>query len=249
MDAKTAVELMPISAEAVHCGFAAQSIRPIAAQRKQAASDLDWFEILIRPHGRYRGWSPERFIERLYLERAPHLTDIEVLERAAAWALLRQTPTRISVNSHPQSLIHADFLRAVMQAQGELREAGHSLCLELVEYGHCDDRERLIGHARLLREHGVLIALDDFGSRINCFDLCAAGVVDLLKIDLRLINALEDNRNQQAVVQSILTLGLGLGASVIAEGIETQSQLDLLRQLGADYAQGFLFHRPEALEH
>jgi len=97
-------------------------------------------------------------------------------------------------------------------------------------------------------DSGVLIALDDFGSRLNCFDLCAAGIVDLLKIDTRVVGGLVNDPNHHAVVRSIQALGEGLGARVVAEGIETVEQLKVLTATGIEYGQGYYFHKPELVE-
>jgi len=237
-----------ISAEAEHCTFAVHSIRSLAPGHGGFGARFKWFEVLIRPHGSYSNASPAAFIERLYQERETLHTDAEVLRRTTEWALSQPEPTRISINTHPESLTHLQFINQILQAHRSLAEFGHSLCLELIEYGRCDKKTALIANARRLRRAGVLIALDDFGSRINCFDLCAAGIVDLLKIDLRLIDGLERDPNQRAVINSILTLGRGLGARVVAEGVETAIQTTTLRRMGVDFAQGFYFHKPQRLD-
>lgn len=238
----------PLSAAAEHCTFAVQSIRALRVPADSFGSRHHWFEVLIRPQGAYADYSPAEFVKRLYDERDTVLTDLEVLQRAVAWVLTRDEPHRISVNTHPQSLTQRRFTLAVLSAQERLARRGHSLCLELIEYGRCREKNLLIFNAQRVRQGGVLIALDDFGSRINCFDLCAAGIVDLLKVDLRFINGLDVDSNQRAVVESILTLGRGLGAQVVAEGVETRSQVDALREMGMDYAQGFHFHKPQRLD-
>ncbi len=238
----------PLSAAAEHCTFAVQAIRALSSDRGVFGSQLNWFEVLIRPLGPYGGCSPAEFVDRLYEERETVYTDREVLRRASDWVMAQNEPHRISVNTHPQSLTHSRFVAQVLATQERLAERGHSLCLELIEYGRCDEKSLLIINADKLRQAGVLIALDDFGSRINCFDLCAAGIVDLLKIDLRLIDGLDRDSNQRAVIESILTLGRGLGARVVAEGVETASQVATLRQMGADFAQGFYFHKPQRLD-
>jgi EAL domain-containing protein (putative c-di-GMP-specific phosphodiesterase class I) len=237
-----------ISAEAEHCTFAVHSIRSLIPGHGGFGARFKWFEVLIRPRGRYLHASPAEFIERLYRERETLHTDAEVLRRTAAWARRQHEPVRISVNTHPESLTRGRFIDQVLETNASLAEGGHSLCLELIEYGRCDEKSALIRHACRLRKAGVLIALDDFGSRINCFDLCAAGIVDLLKIDLRLINGLERDPNQRAVINSILTLGRGLGARVVAEGVETAIQAATLRRMGVDFAQGFYFHEPQRLD-
>ncbi|MEN1727405.1 MAG: EAL domain-containing protein [Pseudomonadota bacterium] len=237
-----------ISADAEHCTFAVHAIRSLMPGHGGFGSQFRWFEVLIRPHGQHAGHSPAEFIDQLYLARETRHTDVEVLKRASQWALTQNDPTRISVNTHPESLTHDHFVEAVLEARQSLASCGHSLCLELIEYGRCDEKNSLVDNARSLRKAGVLIALDDFGSRINCFDLCAAGIVDLLKIDLRLINGLENDPNQRAVINSILTLGRGLGARVVAEGVETAVQAATLRQMGVDFAQGFYLHKPQRLD-
>jgi EAL domain-containing protein (putative c-di-GMP-specific phosphodiesterase class I) len=237
-----------ISAEVEHCTFAVHSIRSLVSGHGGFGARFDWFEVLIRPHGDHLNSSPAEFIERLYRERETVHTDTEVLRRVAAWAQSQRNPTRISVNTHPESLTHGRFIEQVLKTHRALAGFGHSLCLELIEYGRCDEKNALVSNAHRLRKAGVLIALDDFGSRINCFDLCAAGIVDLLKIDLRLIDGLERDPNQQAVINSILTLGRGLGARVVAEGVETAGQAAILHQMGVDFAQGFYFHKPQRLD-
>lgn len=238
----------PLSAAAEHCTFAVQEIRALQPNSEGFGSHSLWYEFLIRPQGAYSTYSPAGFVDRLYAERETVLTDLEVLQRAVSWILTRAEPHRISVNTHPQSLTQRRFALAVLSAQERLARNGHSLCLELIEYGRCKEKNLLIFNAQRMRQAGVLIALDDFGSRINCFDLCAAGIVDLLKVDLRFIDGLEDDRNQRAVVESILALGRGLSARVVAEGVETSSQAEALEQMGMDFAQGFYFHKPQRLD-
>jgi EAL domain-containing protein (putative c-di-GMP-specific phosphodiesterase class I) len=238
----------PVSAAAEHCTFAVQGIHALGPHRSAFGSRCNWFEVLIRPVGVHGHFSPAEFIDRLYAERETVHTDREVLRRASQWVLTRSEPHRISVNTHPQSLTHSRFVAQVLETHERLAERGHSLCLELIEYGRCDEKGLLVINAHKLRQAGVLIALDDFGSRINCFDLCAAGIVDLLKIDLRLINGMDRDPNQRAVIESILTLGRGLGAQVVAEGVETASQVATLRRMGADFAQGYYFHKPQRLD-
>ena len=237
-----------ITAQRAHCTIAVQAIRSLVQGQAGFGGKHDWFEILIRPHGIHEGKSPREFVDRLYYERPPQITDIEILERATDWANSRSNPTRISVNAHPNSLTCQRFIACVSASNSELAKRGHSLCLELVEYGACERKRAMIDNAQKLRQEGVLIALDDFGSGVNCFDLCAAGIVDLLKIDVGLVAGIETNPNQRALVHSILTLGRGLGAKVVAEGVETAAQVTTLSEMGADFAQGFKFHKPQRVE-
>ena len=241
--------LLPTTDSAADCRFALQRIGVISAvDQPRFGSAWPWFEVLIRPNPRHYNGSPGAFIDKLYAERAPEATDAEVLARSVSWLLQQREPTRLSINIHPQSLIRARFMEQVMTAQRQARQRSHSLCLELVEFGECPERSLLARNAHRLRETGVLIALDDFGSRLNCFDLCAEGIVDLIKVDASVVRGLHDDPYRQAIVQSIKTLASGLKASVIAEGVESANELNSLAQMGVEYAQGYHFHRPEIAE-
>lgn len=239
---------MPLCASAEYCEFALHEIRHTNGSGRGFGTHWPWYEVLIRPRRGVFSGSPGTFIDRLYLERPPAATDAEVLNRVVAWLEQQRRPTRVSVNVHPESLISHGFVNGVIAAQRQVRESGHSLCLELVEFGHCSDRKRLVAHAAKLRAEKVLIALDDFGSRLNFFDLCAAGIVDIIKVDTSVVSGVHRNRNQRAIAESVWTLANGLEATVVAEGVESADELEAIRSIGIDFAQGFFFHKPEMTE-
>lgn len=241
------LQQLSLDASADHCAIAVHRINALGTTSDRFGVELPWYEVLVRPLSAADG-TPGQFIDRLYAERPAVETDLEILERAVGWLMRRARPTRINVNVHPASLTDYLFLRKALKFQREAAQDDHSLCLELIEFGQCKERVRLIKKAQELRSAGILIALDDFGTRLNCFDLCAAGIVDILKVDTTVVRGLDHQPNQRAIVESIQTLARGLGARVIAEGIETRSQLESLRQLDVNLGQGFYFHRPELVE-
>lgn len=239
---------MSLTATVDHCAFAVQRIHALQSVGERFGDMWPWFELLVRPDPACFHGSPGEFVDCLYRYRPSAATDIEVLDRAARWLAEQPRPTRISVNAHPESLTARYFVEAVSRYQYALAAEGHSLCLELIEFGECRDRRTLIENAHLLRKRGVLIALDDFGSRLNCFDLCAAGIVDVLKIDSTLIGDVDSRMNQRAIIESVATLARGLGGHVVAEGIEREEEMRVLTELGVGYAQGYLIHKPEVME-
>lgn len=236
-----------LSATIDHCSIAVHEIHALGEVADRFGAQRPWFEVLVRPHPDV-GQSPGHFIDTLYSQRPIVDTDLEILERATAWLRQQREPTRINVNVHPNSLTHPLFINTAIRRLRECDQHGHSICLELIEFGKAERQSVLVENARRLRAAGMLIALDDFGSRLNCFDLCAAGIVDILKIDTSVVSGLDRDPNQRAIVESIQTLARGLKARVIAEGVETRPELDTLRQLEVNFAQGFFFHRPELLE-
>ena len=239
---------MSLTATVDHCAFAVQQIRGLQPMERSYGVDRAWYELLIRPDSSCFNGSPAAFVDCLYRHRSPAATDIEVMDRAARWLADLPAPTRISVNVHPASLTAAHFVESVSRHQYSLAGQGHSLCLELIEFGECSDRRTLVDNAQLLRRRGVLIALDDFGSRLNCFDLCAAGIVDVLKIDSTLIGGVNQRSSQQAIVDCVTTLACGLDSCVVAEGVECRGELQILTEMGVAYAQGYYFHKPEITE-
>jgi EAL domain-containing protein (putative c-di-GMP-specific phosphodiesterase class I) len=241
-----AIELPPVVPALERCEFALHRICALeSSSRASFGGQWDWFEMLIRPDRRSFSGSPGDFVTLIYSQHPASRVDRLVIDRAGIWLQGRKRPTRLSVNIHPNSLLDAVFRKHVAAVQRRLLPMRHSLCLELVEFGECVDRGALVASARLLREQGLQIALDDFGTQFNCFDLCAAGVVDVIKIDAVMVDEFHLDPNKQAVINSIQALGRGIGASVIAEGVECAEVVASLRQMGIDFAQGFYFHKPE----
>lgn len=226
------------------CRFALQPIVGIQGSEAPGRASAQWHEALIRSGPEHETYSPSALVEFLYGDGGHVQTDVEILDRLTGWLRTCPVPTRLSVNVHPDSLTHTRFMIAALKALESVQAAGHRLCFELVEFGHCRERHRLIENANQLRNRGATIALDDFGSRLNFFDLCAAGIVDIVKIDSSVTRGIDQCRNKQAIARGIATLADGLEAEVVAEGIETEQQLSLVRELGIAYGQGYLFCKP-----
>ena len=106
------------------------------------------------------------------------------------------------------------------------------------------DPEVVLECFRQWKELGVRIAVDDFGTGYSSFSYLSRLPVDRLKLDRSLIHSLTTQRKDAAIVRSIISLGKDLGVSVIAEGVETEDQFRVLRDLGCQQVQGYLLARP-----
>jgi EAL domain-containing protein (putative c-di-GMP-specific phosphodiesterase class I) len=95
---------------------------------------------------------------------------------------------------------------------------------------------------------GIQFSLDDFGTGFSSLSCLNALPVDFLKIDRTLIKNLGQDRNNEAITKSIILMSHEMGFKVVAEGVETQEQLDLLKAYGCDEAQGYLLGRPMPAE-
>lgn len=151
---------------------------------------------------------------------------------------------RVAVNVSALQLAAPDFAGQVMAALHRHGLQPSDLELELTESVFAGDTGEL--HARLqpLREAGVVVALDDFGTGFSSLSLLHRLPVDVLKIDRSFVVDLGRRESADAVARSVVALARALGKHVVAEGVETQAQLDRLLALGCDELQGYLFARP-----
>src|SRR5690606_8945193 len=99
-----------------------------------------------------------------------------------------------------------------------------------------------------LKELGLKISIDDFGTSYSSLQYLQDLPIDELKIDRSFITDMEDDFNKQKIVEMIIMLAKQLKLNVVAEGVETEEQLHLLKQMNCDFAQGYLFSKPIPLE-
>lgn len=118
------------------------------------------------------------------------------------------------------------------------------LKLELTESAYTDDSEQLIVAINRLRDCGFQIEMDDFGSGYSSLNMISSLPIDVLKMDMRFIQNVESDDKTFRLVELVLDIAQYLGVPVVAEGVETESQLDLLRKAGCDLVQGYYFSPP-----
>ena len=166
--------------------------------------------------------------------------DMAVAEKALA--ILPELPHTVDLfmNVRPETLFARPFAELMATA------SGRSVVLELTEHAPVEDYRRLKNALAPLRERGFRLAVDDVGAGYSSFRHLLNLRPDVLKIDISLCRAIEGDRARQVVAAALASLGRELGAAVVAEGIETRAELDVVRNLGVDCVQGFLLGRPAA---
>jgi EAL domain-containing protein (putative c-di-GMP-specific phosphodiesterase class I) len=120
----------------------------------------------------------------------------------------------------------------------------HLLELELTETAMSRNAERTSAVIEEVRKIGVRVAIDDFGTGYNTLATLRSNVVDTLKLDMCFVTDIATSAVDQAIASTVITAAHGLGAKVVAEGVETLAQRAMLAKLNCDAAQGFLFGRP-----
>ena len=119
-----------------------------------------------------------------------------------------------------------------------------SLCLEITESMLMRDHVAATRQLNELRELGVRLAIDDFGTGYSSLAQLRRLPLDTLKIDRSFVSGLGGSRDAEAIVTSIIAMAHAVDLTVVAEGVETEQQLDVLQRLGCDLAQGYYFGRP-----
>ncbi len=172
-----------------------------------------------------------------------------VLEAAcrqiATWAVDSRTAgVVLAVNISALQLRQRDFVDEVLGALERTGANARNLKLELTESMLVDNVEDVIAKMTVLRGHGLRFSVDDFGTGYSSLTYLKRLPLDQLKIDRSFVRDLLVDLSSAAIAQTIISLGQIMGLSVIAEGVETKEQLDLLAKLGCHSYQGFLFSPP-----
>lgn len=173
----------------------------------------------------------------------------QVLMKACRHAVLWQEtgvrPLPISINVSVRQLQAGDFVDRVERVLLLTGLDPHCLKLEITE-NVAVEGTRILDHLSGLRERGVGLVIDDFGTGYSSFNYLLKHRIDSLKIDRSFIQGIQRNPDSRAIVRAILSLATSLGLEVVAEGIETVEQLEMLRREGCELGQGYLFSKPRS---
>jgi diguanylate cyclase (GGDEF)-like protein len=150
----------------------------------------------------------------------------------------------IAVNVSARQLATKSFTKVVESALQETGMSAHCLDLEITESAFINDTSTLTKELHQLHELGVTISIDDFGKEYSSLNYLKKIPFDLIKIDREFIMDLDKDQRDQHIVKVIIDIGHTLDKKIVAEGIESIEQRNILRALNCDYGQGYLFSRP-----
>jgi diguanylate cyclase len=207
------------------------------------------FEALIRWVHPVRGQVlPDNFIP--VAEETGHIRQLTewVVERAIAdqrAMMARGYDLPISVNVSGRQLNDESF---ALWAIGKVKSSGAKLCFEITETAVINDPEKALRIINLFRASGIGISIDDYGAGLSSLSYLKQIPANELKIDKSFILTLTEGRSDQLMIQSTIDLAHAMGMSVVAEGVETEHAMALLKVMGADSAQGYFISRPQPLD-
>ena len=202
-------------------------------------------EALVRWRHPERGYiSPAEFIPVAessgVITRITEIVLAAACQRAAIWSAGRAHPFTISVNLSPVDFRRGDIAEVIDRTLNAVGLDPSSLEIEITEgivmYGADLVRDRLAD----IRELGVSLAIDDFGTGYSSMNYLKSFPVDTLKIDKTFVAGIPANREDISITMAIIRLAHSLGLTIIAEGVETQAQMDFLARRNCDQVQGYL---------
>ena len=204
--------------------------------------ELAGYEVLARWPHRERGMiSPVDFIP---VAEEAGLVDAmfwALLARACAKALSAPGEFMLAVNISPSQIRDQWFPEKVLRTLRETGFPAQRLEIEVTESAMIGDIQRAKSALMSLKNQGVRIALDDFGTGYSSLFLLRALPIDKLKIDRSFVGTLTTDRENATIVGALVGLGKALGLQVTAEGVEDEATADMLRAMGCEFAQGYLF--------
>jgi diguanylate cyclase (GGDEF)-like protein/PAS domain S-box-containing protein len=169
----------------------------------------------------------------------------EVAEQVRKWRLTYYPDFRVSINRSPMHFFANSIIKdCCIEYMSEINLPGESIIIEITE-GVLLNADPNVNRAMLkFRDAGIQVAIDDFGTGYSSLSYLKRFDIDYLKIDQSFISNLETDDIDFALSEAIIVMAHKLGFQVIAEGVETEGQRDILQKFGCDYAQGFLFSKP-----
>ena len=192
--------------------------------------------------------SPGEFIP--VLEETGLIIDVgrwameEAVSTCRRWQKQHARPPRVAVNVSELQLAQKDFAALVEKILRNEEDGPVDLDIEITESLIMQDIEANITKLKAIRQMGVNIAIDDFGTGHSSLSYLAKLPVDTLKIDRAFITGMDSSPDSLSIVTSIISLAHSLGLKVVAEGVETESQVNMLRLLKCDEIQGYAISRP-----
>jgi diguanylate cyclase (GGDEF)-like protein/PAS domain S-box-containing protein len=163
--------------------------------------------------------------------------------QATEWKKAGFSNLHMSVNISPSHFLDKDIVSLIKSVIDKTGIAPGKLQLEVTEGVVQTDQENLSAFQDL-KDLGVLLALDDFGTGYSSFASLKHLNVDCLKIDKYFVDGMLSDQKNLALISSMIEMGHNLGHKIIAEGVETSEQLDIIKKLGCETAQGYLFSKP-----
>lgn len=231
--------------------------QPIVSLENFAVSG---FEVLVRwPHPTQGLIMPDSFIPLAEDTGLIYAIDYRIIEQACGQVRLWRermpgahfaaaAPMTLNLNLSGKHFKQPHLLQQLERILADSNLPPEVLNLEITESALMENPTTAGELLVRLKDFGVGLSIDDFGTGYSSLSYLQRFPIDIVKIDRAFVAGVEEDRDSRAIIRTIVSLGLSLGHKVVAEGVETQAQLEFLVESGCQYAQGFLFSKPVGVE-
>lgn len=168
----------------------------------------------------------------------------EAIAHLSTGVLSNYSEMNMGVNIAPPQFLDDQFSSNILLLLEKHNVAPSRLKVEITESFIMHDTDKVVMHLKNLRNNGVMVAIDDFGTGYSSLSYLQDLPLDVLKIDRSFVNKLTKDNFDKSIASIIITLATSLGLTTIAEGVETEEQLDYIRQLGCELIQGYYYSKP-----
>ncbi len=205
-------------------------------------------EVLIRWQNQNKWVSPADFIP--LAERSGLIIPLgewilkQACKQTRHWHQNGHPELVVAVNISPRQFRHPNFVNLVEQVLKENQLPANKLELEITEGVILGNENDTIDVLNKLRSLGVMLSIDDFGTGYSSLCYLSQFPIDKLKIDQAFIKKMHENKADQAIVRTVIELGKNLDLTLIAEGVEEQAHVEILKQMGCHEIQGYHYSRP-----
>lgn len=244
-EAREAIEIEEALGVALERNYLRLNYQPLYASN----GELTGFEALLRfHHPRLGNISPVRFIPIAEETRMIMPIGTWVLHEACrqlrAWQDAGLPKVHMAVNISALQFARDDFADTVASVFSEFELSPEHIVLELTESVVMEDYDGVVRQMNLLRQCGVHIAMDDFGTGYSSLSYIHRIPVDVLKIDRSFVERITEPEGTRPIVEAVISMAKHLGLHVVAEGVETREQQNILEKAGCHSFQGYLFAKP-----
>lgn len=206
-------------------------------------------EALVRWRHPKRGMvSPATFIPMLEKSDCIGVVDRFVFDRVCSciqsWSESKVPMVPISVNLSRNDVFKGNICDKLLEIMGQHRVSPHSVHLEITESAYIENTAFLSETLAQLHQAGFRVEMDDFGSGYSSLNILKDIPVDQLKLDMDFLKGSYDSPKGRAIVSAVINMAKALGLTVIAEGVETREQAEMLAEFGCDQMQGYYFSKP-----
>jgi EAL domain-containing protein (putative c-di-GMP-specific phosphodiesterase class I) len=182
--------------------------------------------------------SPDKWFAEAFEAKLGVLLELTAIKIAQSALTSFPTEVYVALNTSPSTILSGELLDVVDRLEAE------RIVLEITEHAHIDDYERLLDALQPLRKRGVRLAVDDAGAGYAGLQHILQLQPDLIKLDMGLTRNIDLDPARRALAAALVGFARDTGCQIIAEGVETTSELEALRAIGVEKAQGYFLGRP-----